>query len=468
MSSYTILLQLNAPLFGNAEAGLNPTARSAAAQCVHAVCESGNSLDDALLKFSRPLKDSDLSFCRALSYGGVRWYLAYQSYLNGRLKKPFKPKDRILYAVLVTALYQLDDSRHADHAVVNEAAALCKTFQRQWATGLVNAILRAYLREADSRPALESKRWNRQAYPAWMVQQFSDAWPQHIDSILAASQGRPPMTLRVNALKRPASAYLNTLSEQGIEASLCRDAAQGITLAQPMLVEKLPGFERGELSVQDESAQLAVECMDLRAGQHVLDACAAPGGKSLHILEFEPAIASLSVLDFPERLPRLRENFKRTGLEAIIIEGDLREAKDWAKDESFDRILLDVPCTGTGVIRRHPDIKFRRQPENGLQFASQQLELLQHAWRLLKPGGKLLYTTCSILPAENELCVAIFVEQTNDASSALLPEMLGIKTQHGQQRLPGQQDGDGFFYSLLTKEDLSITPMTSSPKTSNN
>jgi 16S rRNA (cytosine967-C5)-methyltransferase len=220
------------------------------------------------------------------------------------------------------------------------------------------------------------------------------------------------------------------------------------------MVETLPGFDTAVVSVQDESAQLAVESLGLLPGQQVLDACAAPGGKSLHILETEPGISSLSVLDFPERLPRLRENLERAEVQANIIEGDLLDSESWSGGTLYDRILLDVPCTGTGVIRRHPDIKFRRQPENGLQFAIEQLELLRHAWRLLKPEGKLLYTTCSILPAENERCIATFFDTTIDTNSIDLPEKLGIKTAHGRQRLPGQHCGDGFFYALISKTDL--------------
>jgi 16S rRNA (cytosine967-C5)-methyltransferase len=429
-------------------------ARQAAAECVYSVCEQGESLDTALATRGAALANSESSLFRALSYGGVRWYLAYKIYLNSRLKKPFKPKDRILYAILVTALYQLDDTRHAPHAVVNEAVALAKKFNRQWAAGLVNAVLRNYIRESGTLPLKDTTQWNRQAYPEWMVQQFHDAWPEQLDAILAASQARPPMTLRVNVRQTSPKAYLNTLAKQDMVATLCQDSPQGITLNHPIPVDQLPGFDSARVSVQDESAQLAVEFMDLLPGQNVLDACAAPGGKSLHILEFEPAIASLSVLDFPDRLPRLRENFERANITANILEGDILNAKEWSDGTRYDRILLDVPCTGTGVIRRHPDIKFRRQEENGLQFAGRQLELLHHAWRLLSPGGKLLYTTCSILPVENELCVAAFVHQTDNAVAIALPEKLGMKTVHGRQRLPGSHAGDGFFYALLKKNTL--------------
>jgi len=416
------------------------------------VCEHGESLDTALATHARSLAARDIAFCRALSYGGVRWYLAYKSYLDERLKKPFKPKDRILYAVLITALYQLDDTQHAPHAVVNEAVALGKTYKRQWACGLINALLRAYIREFAQRPPENVAKWNRLAYPQWMVQQFEAAWPKQLDDILAASQAHPPMTLRVNTQKISVVAYLELLATHDIEATPCRDAARGITLARPIPVEQLPGFAEAQVSVQDESAQLAVEFLDLRPGHEVLDACAAPGGKSLYILEFEPAISGLSVLDFPDRLPRLRENFARAKQYAQIFEGNLLEAGTWSDGTKYDRILLDAPCTGTGVIRRHPDIKFRRQAENGLQFANNQLELLGHAWRLLKPGGKLLYTTCSILPAENELCAAEFTRRTNDARALDLAQGSGINTPHGRQRLPDKTGGDGFFYALFIKD----------------
>jgi 16S rRNA (cytosine967-C5)-methyltransferase len=428
------------------------SARQAATEIVYAVCEQGESLDTALLTHAASLPDRDLSSCRALSYGGVRWYLAYQHYLKQRLKKPFKPKDRILYALLVIALYQLDDTHHAPYAIVNEATELSKIFKRQWASGLVNAILRAYIRESDSRPTIDHTAWNRLAFPAWLVQQFQDAWGDNrINSILEASQAKPPMTLRVNVLQTTPTAYIETLSHLEMKAIPCKDSDTGITLDCPVPVHKLPGFETAIISVQDESAQLVVELLDLRAGQQVLDACAAPGGKSLHILEIEPAIAELSVLDFVERMPRLRENVKRAGAAVNIIEGDLLDPAAWSDGRSYDRILLDVPCTGTGVIRRHPDIKFRRHVENGIQFAASQLEFLNQAWRLLKPGGKLLYTTCSILPAENECCIANFMKQTDNAMSIELPEKLGLHTGHGRQRLPGIHSGDGFFYALIEK-----------------
>jgi len=427
------------------------SARQAAAETIHAVCENGISLDDALIEYGTMVSDKESSLYRALCYGGVRYYLAYQNELKSRLKKPFKPKDRILTAILVSALYQLDQTAQQPHAVVNEAVSLSKYFKRQWAAGLVNAVLRSAIRDAQQRPAADAPERVRSNYPAWLSDQIEQAWPAHTSAILLASQAKPPLTLRVNQRKSSREDYFTLLKQADMNATLCSDSPVGLTLDKPCAVNKIPGFVNATVSVQDESAQLAILMLDLAPAQRVLDACAAPGGKSLHIIDAEPQISRLQVLDLPARLPRLRENFERAEVDADIIAGSLLEADDWWDGELYDRILLDVPCTGTGVMRRHPDIKFRRQPENALQFARTQLQLLRQAWRLLKPDGKLLYTTCSILPAENELCIADFITQTSNARAQPLKNHIGIETGHGRQRLPGVHSGDGFFYALIHK-----------------
>ncbi|MEE9447254.1 MAG: 16S rRNA (cytosine(967)-C(5))-methyltransferase RsmB [Arenicellales bacterium] len=426
-------------------------ARQAAAEVVHAVCEKGESIDAALIERSHLIDSAEAGLFQELAYGGVRWYLAYFSVLSSKLKKPFKPKDRLLNAVLVVAMYQLDYTEQASHAVVNEAVAHVKTLKRVWAAGVVNAVLRAYMREQDKRPIHQEMAWVNASFPVWLVEQIDSAWPENVNDILRATQKKPPMTLRVNVLKTTREDYLTQLTSVGIEAEACADSAVGITLTKPMPVHKLPNFDEGRVSVQDESAQLAVSVLPLAAGQRVLDACAAPGGKSVHILEAMPKIKELVALDFEARLPRLHENLNRTGQQAAVVAGDLLEADQWWDGTLFDTILLDVPCTGTGVIRRHPDIKFRRQAENALQFSKNQLKLLKAAWQMLQPGGALLYTTCSVLPAENQDCIAEFLALTEDANTTALPEYLGIETTHGRQRLPGVQTGDGFFYALLNK-----------------
>lgn len=427
------------------------SARQAAAETMHAVCEKGESLDDALSHFGATVNDKERGLFHALSYAGVREYLGYMEALSQRLKKPFKPKDRILNSVLISALYQLDETEHAPYAIVNEAVSLTKQFKRQWAAGLVNAVLRSHIRQADQRPDKYTPEAIRRNYPDWLIEQIGGAWPEQLDTLLQASQAMPPLTLRVNPRKCSRDAYLDRLKQARIEATICSQSLTGLSLKKPVPVEQIPGFDSGIVSVQDESAQLAAPLLDLAPGQRVLDACAAPGGKSLHILELEPRLLQLQVLDLPARLPRLRENFQRTGAQADIIEGSLLASDDWWDGVHYDRILLDVPCTGTGVMRRHPDIKLRRQAGNGLQFAAKQLDLLHQAWNMLKQDGKLLYTSCSILPVENEQCIVKFLQQCSDATALPLPDDLGINTGHGRQRLSGQHPGDGFFYALIHK-----------------
>ena len=388
--------------------------RQAAATVVNAVCEHKESLDIALAQHGASLKTTETGLFQEIAYGGVRWYLAYLTYINTQLKKPFKPKDRLLNAVLVTALYQLDYTQQAPHAVVNEAVNLAGTFKRKWAAGVINAVLRAYLRSREQQALNAQANWYIQSFPVWLHQQIKTQWPDDSDKILQASQARPPMTLRVNTQHQSVEAYLKTLKTADIEAIPCADSPVGVTLLKPVNVDKLPGFATGRVSVQDESAQLATLLLDLSAGQTVLDACAAPGGKSMHILETEPALDQLTVLDFPNRMARLRDNFKRAQLDANIVEGDLRSPDEWWDKQPFDRILLDAPCTGTGIIRRHPDIKFRRQAEDTQQFAAQQQHLLQSALEMLKPGGKLLYTTCSISAVENEQLISGFINHNSN------------------------------------------------------
>lgn len=422
---------------------------------VHAVCERGESLDLALEQHRDSIKDTEIGLYQEIAYGGVRWYLAYQAYLDSHLKKPFKAKDRIINAILVTAFYQLDYTQQAPHAVVNEAVKLASALRRKWAAGVINAVLRAYLRLQDKQSLPNQQGWIEQSFPPWLYDQIKQDWPDYISQILHASQAKPPMSLRVNVRQHTPQKYLQLLANADIEASPCTDSQTGITLIKPMAVNKLPGFNTGGVSVQDEAAQIATTLLDLASGQRVLDACAAPGGKSMHILEIEPALSKLTVLDFPERMPRLKDNFKRAGLHAAIVEGDLLTPDKWWNNTLFDRILLDAPCTGTGVIRRHPDIRFRRQAENIKEFTARQLSLLSSALSMLKPGGKLLYTTCSILVAENERCISQFIEQTHGVHSLALPENIGINTPHGRQRLPGLHPGDGFYYALLQKTDES-------------
>lgn len=315
-------------------------------------------------------------------------------------------------------------------------------------------FLRNYLRQLSDADDIYAEARVKQSFAPWMNKQINLAWPTYAFEILLASQQNPPMTLRVNALKVSRAAYLKRLQCQQINALTCAVSPVGLTLKKPCAVNTLPNFDQGWVSVQDESAQLAVPLMDLQSGHRVLDACASPGGKSLHILETGIPLQELVCLDLPARQPRLKENLARAQAKATRVAGDLLDPFSWwKKGDEFDRILLDVPCTGTGVMRRHPDIKIRRSAQSVLQFAAQQRDLLNHAWSLLKIGGKLLYTTCSILPVENEEMIRQFLSEHSDATALSLPEALGFATENGRQRLPGIHAGDGFYYALLLKKD---------------
>lgn len=417
-----------------------------------AVAETGQSLDRVLPEHRATLDPQHHAFFQALCYGSLREYPAYKEELTKRLSKPLKAKDRVLYAVIITALYQLDEMDQADYAVINEAVKLSTTLKRPWAKGLINAILRNYLRETNRPGKQKGRNWEARCFPEWLQEKINADWPDHCQQIIHASQQSPPMSLRVNLARLPRAQYLDKLRQQGIEATACQDSAAGVTLKIPLVVDRLPGFAEGMVSVQDESAQLCAPLFTINSGCRILDACAAPGGKSLHLAEIAPQNSKLTVMDLPDRLPRLRENLERAKLTARVLEGDFLALSVEQAGGLFNVILLDVPCTGTGVMRRHPDIKLRRRPENTLQFVSTQRAMLDQAWRLLKPGGQLLYTTCSIFPEENEQNIAFFLSENQDAQAEELPEYTGLKTGHGRQRLQGVHSGDGFFYALMHRK----------------
>lgn len=431
----------------------NHSVRLAAAQTVRSVIDQHQSLDDAIESHCQTLEERDHPLYKAISYGSIRWALWYQSIIDQRLKKPLRAKDRVLNALLIVALYELEHMRSAHHAVVDEAVKATWLLRREWAKGLVNALLRNHLREvSDKQVELEPKQLHL-CYPAWLAQQIRADWPDHADNIMRASLIHPPMTLRINLQKVNRDTYLKTLSNADITAQPCADSPIGVTLDQAINVASLPGFDQGAVSVQDESAQLSVLHLNLQAGHNVLDACAAPGGKTGHILETEPDLSALTAVDFEHRLDRLHVNMQRLGFapNVVALSKEQADNNSWWDGAPFDRVLLDVPCSSTGVMRRHPDIKFRRNPENSLQFVAQQNVLLQQCWAMLNTGGQLMYTTCSIMNLENDQQISQFLASQCDAKVLSLPDDLGLKTSNGRQRLPGVHNGDGFYYSLLEK-----------------
>jgi len=290
------------------------------------------------------------------------------------------------------------------------------------------------------------------SHPYWLIKRLKQAWPEHWQQVCAANNERAPMSLRVNAQRNSRDDYLQQLTAADISASNCPHSVYGIKLEKPANVETLPGFGDGLCSVQDEAAQLAATLLQLEPGQHVLDACAAPGGKTCHLRELEPQLASLTALELDaERATRIHQNLERLQLNAKVVEGDASQPEQWWDQQHYDRILLDAPCSATGVIRRHPDIKLLRHDEDIAALAELQLQILSALWPLLKPRGILLYATCSVLPDENEQVLEKFLSQHSDVEILPIDADWGLAGPAGRQLFPQPQGHDGFYYARIQK-----------------
>ena len=372
---------------------------------------------------------------------------------NKLLQKPFKAADADVEALLLVGLYQLLYTRIPAHAAIGETVGCADKLKKPWAKALLNAVLRNAQRESEALLAeLERDPVVRTAHPRWLQKSLKAFWPEQWEAICAANNAHPPMILRVNRRHHSRDAYLQLLVEAGIEAQPCTFSQDGIVLAEACDVRNLPGFAEGWISVQDEAAQLAADLLDLAPGQRVLDACCAPGGKTCHILEVEPALAGVVAVDLEaKRLVRVRENLARLGLSAELIAADGRDTATWWDGKPFQRILLDAPCSATGVIRRHPDIKLTRQPDDIAALATLQGELLDAMWPTLEVGGILLYATCSTLPTENTEVIEAFLARTPGARELDIAGQFGIKQPHGRQLLAQEGGHDGFYYAKLIK-----------------
>ncbi len=426
--------------------------RAAAARVLADVL-AGQSLNQALPPRVEQVAPRDRGLLRQLCYGSLRLAPMLLAILDTLLDKPLKDKDRDLRGLLLCGLYQLEATRIPDHAAVDATVAATRPLKKQWARGMTNAILRRYQREREVLIAKLDEAASL-SHPRWLYDTLQRQWPQATPAIVEANNGQPPMTLRVNGMRTTRDDYLQQLAEHGIEAApgaLCTDA---ICLASPCDVNELPGFADGLASVQDEAAQLGAMLLAAMPGERVLDACAAPGGKSCHILERQPDLAELVAMDIDEgRLQRVGDNLARLGLVATTLAGDGAQPPAALAAASFDRILVDAPCSASGVIRRHPDVKLLRRAADIPPLAAQQLAILQGLWPLLKPGGVLLYATCSILEEENSAVVARFIA-SQPAAQLMLPEVdWGQPVSHGRQLLPRPGGPDGLFYALLQKGD---------------
>lgn len=428
--------------------------RVAAVKVLLAVTRDGVSLNQCLPELQAQVVERDRPLLQDLCYGTLRWYPRINALLSELLEKPFRSKDRDIHVLLACALYQIMETRIPDHAAVNETVAAIKKLKKPWAKGLVNGVLRRFIRERDSlNTQLGGSGVYLHAHPKWLCKRIEQAWPEQAVAIFAANNHPGPMTLRVHQQRQSRAEYLATLQTSSIDAKATTLSVDGVQLLKATGVDAIPGFAEGRLSVQDEAAQLAAQLLLLEPRQRVLDACCAPGGKTCHILECEPRLDELVALDIDEsRLERVKENFERLNVEAKLVAADAAATDQWWDGQLFDRILLDAPCSATGVIRRHPDIKLLRKPDDIARLAQLQAELLEALWPLLKSGGKLLYATCSILPEENDASISRFIACQSDVEVIGIAAEVGIQTPLGRQLLPTIDGHDGFYYALLSKQ----------------
>lgn len=434
------------------------SARAIAATILTAVLQQGKSLTEVLATHVLPTRDS--GFIKAICYGSLRWYGRYEAIVQQLLKKSFKAKEFHLHTLLILGMYQLHEMRVPAYAAIAETVAAARELNSAWATGLLNAVLRTYQRDAERLHAQVNNNIAAQySHPQWLIQQLQQAWPEQWQGILEANNQAAPMTLRVNLSQLSRDHYLAQLQAVELSAKLDPLIDSALLLDQPANVEILPGFLHGVVSVQDAAAQLAAELLQLAPGQRVLDACAAPGGKTGHILEKQTQLAALVVLEkdqqrnkkITENLTRLQTN-KPSLLQPVkSICADANDVSAWWDGKIFDRILLDAPCSATGVIRRHPDIKWQRRSTDIAALVQQQWQLLASLWLLLAPNGILVYATCSILPDENSQLLTQFLREHGDASEVIIDATWGVACTVGRQILPGQNNMDGFYYACLRK-----------------
>nr|VFJ98744.1 MAG: 16S rRNA (cytosine967-C5)-methyltransferase [Candidatus Kentron sp. H]VFJ98751.1 MAG: 16S rRNA (cytosine967-C5)-methyltransferase [Candidatus Kentron sp. H]VFK04305.1 MAG: 16S rRNA (cytosine967-C5)-methyltransferase [Candidatus Kentron sp. H] len=437
-------------------------ARAVATEVLIRVLSQGHSLTDTLSRYTDPLEDPrDRALARALCFGVMRQLPRLRGMVARLMEKPLKRNDADVSALLLLGLYQLLHTRLPPHAAVAETVDVAAARGKPWAKALINGVLRNFQRRRDEiLQSVDRESHSRLAHPRWLAAAVRNAWPKDWVDILMENNRKAPMTLRVNVRRMSRDAYL--ARHPGL-ATVALRTASGVQLSEATDVSRVPGFDEGVVSVQDGGAQLAAGLLELAPGQRVLDACAAPGGKMAHILEQERGLAALVALEQdPARLASLTATLTRLELAADVRCADAGAPEGWWDGEPFHRILLDVPCSGSGVIRRHPDIKFHRRPDDIAQYAASQARLLNALWPLLAPGGLLLYVTCSVLPQENRQQIEGFLKRHPDAREKSIDADWGRaawggsdreegKTGPGRQILPGENGMDGFYYARIEK-----------------
>ncbi len=424
--------------------------RLVATKIICRVVNNGQSLTSAIeIELSSIPNIKDRALIQAICYGTIRYYHCLNFILNRLLRKPLKDKE--IRVLILVGLFQLKYMRIKSHAVVSQTVSAVN--KKTWVKGLVNAVLRNYLRqEQNLKNLVEVNEIAKFSHPKWMIDWLKSDWPEHFEKILTENNRQAPMALRVNQLETTTDQYLKKLQEKDINAFVSSVRKDTIVLNSGVPVEQLPNFKKGYVSVQDTAAQLAAGLLGVQAGHRVLDVCAAPGGKVTHLLEVQPQIEKLVAVDIDEnRLSSINENLLRLNVKADCIAGDACRPSQWWDNQLFDRILVDAPCSAMGVIRRHPDIKLLRRQEDIKKLQQLQKKILDAIWPLLKPGGNLLYVTCSVFKMENSTQVSDFLSRTPDATEIPIHANWGMTQVHGKQILTGENGMDGFYYACLRK-----------------
>lgn len=428
--------------------------RQLAAEALAEVLDQGRSLRAVLPPRLAALVDPrDRALLEAVLFGACRWLPRYQAVLTCLLDRPLAARQRRVQALLLVGLAQLDALGLPAHAAISSTAEVARSWRQPAMVGLVNAVLRRFLREREAlQGRLDADPVARHAHPGWLIDRLQADWPEQDEAILQANNRQAPMWLRLHPAAGPRDAYLARLLASDIHA---RPGPEGweraVCVDPPRPPHALPEWPEGRVAVQDASAQAVASLRPLAAGMRVLDACAAPGGKSAALLEREPGLDLLALDRDPLRVERMREGFRRQGHAPRVECADATNPHPWWDGQPFDLVLLDVPCSATGVIRRQPDIKHHRREGDIEALLAVQSALLDAAWPLLAPGGALLYTTCSVLRAENAEQIDGFLGRHPESCALALPARLGHACGPGRQRLPGEQDMDGFFYAALAR-----------------
>ncbi len=427
--------------------------RVAAARIISKILRKQGSLSSHLPEFQSKVPAQDRALLQDLCFGTLRWQPRINTCLMLLLDKPLRAKDSDITALMLLGIYQLEYTRIPDHAAIGESVDAARALKKPWATKLINGVLRRFQREKETlfNQVKNNPEFNT-AHPKWLLGAFAKAWPSEVDNIVAANNAHPPFSLRLDINRVNRDDYIKLLATKNIAATATPFSQCGVSLEQPCDPTTLPHFSEGLLSVQDEAAQLAATLLELQPGLKVLDACSAPGGKTGHILQTEPKLAQVSALDNDERrLKRVSENLQRLDVSAQLITGDGTTPDLWWDGQLYDRILLDAPCSASGIIRRHSDIKVLRTYEDIMKLANLQGALLDALWRTLAPGGFLLYATCSVMPQENIDVIAAFLERTANAQHKEIIATWGLPQTFGRQLLPQIGGHDGFYYAKLCK-----------------